>query len=388
MRWFDYLCKRDERGVTNARLVKQEFWSVFRVARGHVRKANRNLENYLAKRVSDMMYRARIDAIKDHEGCNDAEATNILLTEEEFISCRQDWCPMDAWALLAKHWASKDCQDKRLVAQNARAKGAKDSAQNRGGSRPWAETQQFLEYKFGAERAGTLNTYAVMKSGFKNVDSTGRSAPVRSRKAKERLDNYAERAQPSENSKELDGQVLYFMENGLRHGRLPIADGAVDKENITAVSKSSRLHLASNVAYLSAIEENERLKETCEQLQQTNAKLTETNEILTEENSVGGDLSLRLYEQLNKEAPADLLARLASLENRRNKITCSSGVGSYQDDMHDNQDEMRTDSDDDDYDMEDEESYHDSSGDDTDENSSEGSKVNSDYSGSEDLEDN
>ncbi|CAN6361010.1 unnamed protein product, partial [Urochloa humidicola] len=78
-------------------------------------------------------------------------------------------------------------------------------------------------------------------------------------------------------------------------------------------------HSASNVAYLSAIEENERLKETCEQLQQTNAKLQETNEILTEENSVGRDLSLRLYEQLNKEAPADLLARLASLENRRNK---------------------------------------------------------------------
>ncbi|CAN6290972.1 unnamed protein product [Urochloa humidicola] len=224
-----------------------------------------------------------------------------------------------------------------------------------------------------------------MKSGFKNVDSTGRSAPVHSRKAKERLDNYAERAQPSENSKELDGQVLYFMENGLRHGRLPIADGAVDKENVRAVAKSNRLHSASNVAYLSAVEENEHLKETCQKLQQANAKLTETNEILTEENSVGRDLSLRLYEQLNKEAPADLVARLASLEDRRNKITCSSGAGSCQDDMNDNQDDMRTDSDDDDYDMVDEESYHDSkSGDDTDEDSCDGSKIDSDSSGSED----
>jgi hypothetical protein len=40
--------------------------------------------------------------------------------------------------------------------------------------------------KFGPEKASTLNTYAVMKSGFKNVDSTGRSAPIRSDKAQQR----------------------------------------------------------------------------------------------------------------------------------------------------------------------------------------------------------
>ncbi|CAO2146149.1 unnamed protein product [Urochloa humidicola] len=194
-----------------------------------------------------------------------------------------------------------------------------------------------------------------MKSGFKNVDDTGRSAPIRSEKAKQRLDNYIARAKPDENSKELDGRVLYFMENGMRHGRLPIADGAVDKENVKEVARSNRLNSTNNVAYLSVIDENEQLKEMCQQLQESNSKLQQTNEILTEENTVGRDLSLRLYEPLNKEAPADLLARLASLENRRNKITCSSHVGSCQDDMH-SQDDMPTDSDDDDYDVDEESS--------------------------------
>ncbi|CAO2143485.1 unnamed protein product [Urochloa humidicola] len=148
------------------------------------------------------------------------------------------------------------------------------------------------------------------------------------------------------------------MENGMRHGRLPIADGAVDKENVKAVAKSNRLNSTNNVAYLSAIDENEQLKEMCQQLHESNSKLQQTNEILTEENTVARDLSLRLYEQLNKEAPADLLARLASLENRRNKITCSSRAGSCQDGIH-SQDDMRTDSDDGDYDVEDEESCDD-----------------------------
>ncbi|CAN6215397.1 unnamed protein product [Urochloa humidicola] len=145
------------------------------------------------------------------------------------------------------------------------------------------------------------------------------------------------------------------MENGMRHGRLPIADGAVDKENVKEVARSNRLNSTNNVAYLSVIDENEQLKEMCQQLQESNSKLQQTNEILTEENTVGRDLSLRLYEQLNKEAPADLLARLASLENRRNKITCSSHAGSCQDDMH-SQDDMCTDSDDDDYDVDEESS--------------------------------
>lgn len=213
-----------------------------------------------------------------------------------------------------------------------------------------------------------------MKSGFKNVDSTGRSAPIHNDKAQQRLNNYAARAKPAENSKDLDGQVLYLMEGGMRHGRVPIGDGAVDKESVMAAAKFNRVRSTNTIAYLSAIEENEQLKVTCEKLQQSNEQLKETNQILNEENVVGRDLALRLYADLNREAPADLLARLASLEAGRNQVTGSSHVGSCQDDMHNNQDELQTDSDNDDYvegeeacnDMDDEDSCNDMDDDDDD----------------------
>jgi hypothetical protein len=43
------------------------------------------------------------------------------------------------------------------------------------------------EYTFGPKKSGTINTYAVMKSGMKRVDSTGRSGPIPSAKAQKRL---------------------------------------------------------------------------------------------------------------------------------------------------------------------------------------------------------
>ncbi|KAF0888514.1 hypothetical protein E2562_014734 [Oryza meyeriana var. granulata] len=92
----------------------------------------------------------------------------------------------DAWAFLCKYWTSNEYKDKRRAAQASRVK-SEDVAQNRGGSRPWGQTQQLLEYKFGPDKAGTLNTYAVMKSAFKKVDNTGRSAPIPSRRAQKRL---------------------------------------------------------------------------------------------------------------------------------------------------------------------------------------------------------
>ena len=39
------------------------------------------------------------------------------------------------------------------------------------------------EYNFGPDKTGTVKTYAVIKSGFKKVDSTGKSDPIPSRKA-------------------------------------------------------------------------------------------------------------------------------------------------------------------------------------------------------------
>ncbi|TVU18993.1 hypothetical protein EJB05_35116, partial [Eragrostis curvula] len=135
-----------------------------------------------------------------------------------------------------------------------------------------------------------------MKSGIRNVDKSGNSAPISSQKAKKRLEDYKAAAKPDDKSQKLDGKVLYFMEGGLRHGRVPIAHGA----------------------YRSVVQENEDLKEQNEHLKQT-------NEILIEENGVNREIS-----------EADLLNRLANIDARKHQGTGSSHAGSHPDDLNNN----------------------------------------------------
>lgn len=108
-----------------------------------MRKADRNLDAYLVKRVSDLIYQTRLDAVKIHAKCDDNQACTIHLTEEEYINSRLDWCAQDAWNFLSKYWTSERYMEKRKVAQASRLK-SEDAAQNRGGSRPFGETQQLL----------------------------------------------------------------------------------------------------------------------------------------------------------------------------------------------------------------------------------------------------
>jgi len=96
-----------------------------------VRKADRNLETYLAKRVSDLIYQARLDAVKIHEDCDDNQARAIHLTEEQYIASKLWWCDNDAWVFLSKYWTSKEYKTKRKAAQASRLKSV-DVAQNKG----------------------------------------------------------------------------------------------------------------------------------------------------------------------------------------------------------------------------------------------------------------
>ena len=116
---------------------------MFKVSRADVRKADHNLDAYLMKRVFDLIYQTRLDAVKFHAKCNDNEARDIHLTEEEYINSKLEWCAQDAWCFLSKYWASERYMEKRKVAQASRLK-SEDAAQNRGGSRPFGETQQLL----------------------------------------------------------------------------------------------------------------------------------------------------------------------------------------------------------------------------------------------------
>ncbi|KAL6660880.1 hypothetical protein ACP70R_000264 [Stipagrostis hirtigluma subsp. patula] len=345
--WNDYTWKKNEHGVSYARLVKQEFWNLFTVSLQDRRKADRNLENYLVKRITNLMYQARLDGVKLYydkrkEPCDDKRARTIQLTEAQYLTCKLDWISKDAWAYLSHYWTTDLYKKKRKAAQEARLK-SEDVAQNRGGSRPWGETQQMLEYKFGPEKAGTINTYAVMKSGMKNVDSSGNSAPIPSQKAQKRLADYKMGANPDERSQELDGKVLYSIGGGMPHGRVPIGNGAVDKADVLAAAKSKNIQPNHTTAYRSVLEENEQLREVNEKLKETNEQLKETNEILIEENSVNRDLILRFYADFNKEPPADLLNRLANIDARRHQGIGSSHAGSQRDDMNSNDNDMDSD---------------------------------------------
>jgi hypothetical protein len=71
------------------------------------------------------------------------------------------------------------------------------------------------------------------------------------------------------------------MEGGLAHGRVPIADGAVDKENVIVVAKSNNLRPTNTASYRTVVDKNDQLKEMNEELRETNRDLKRNNDQMT-----------------------------------------------------------------------------------------------------------
>jgi hypothetical protein len=122
--------------------------NLFTVHPNHRREAEKNLEIYLGKRVTNMIYQLRLESVKmffhdKGEDCDDRRARTIELTEAEYLSARIEWCNKTVWAWFSKYWTSDEYKEKRLRAQQA-CMSSEDPAQNRGGSRNFTETQQFL----------------------------------------------------------------------------------------------------------------------------------------------------------------------------------------------------------------------------------------------------
>ncbi|CAO2176069.1 unnamed protein product [Urochloa humidicola] len=140
------------------------------------------------------MYQARADSVKAYYEKNDqilddTLACPIELEYEQYLEGRLKWCNDEVWPELYRYWCSEDFLMARKKGQQCRL-SSEDNAQNHGGSRPFTQTQQVLEARFGLEKATPLNVYAVMKYGINVVDSNGSSGPVRRRKAQKRLDDY------------------------------------------------------------------------------------------------------------------------------------------------------------------------------------------------------
>ncbi|XP_066313168.1 uncharacterized protein [Miscanthus floridulus] len=148
---------------------------------------------------------------------------------------------------------------------------------------------------------------------------------------------------PDANSQELDGRALYTIGRGMKHGRVPIGDGVVDKAIVLAHSKSVSVRPPDLDHYESVLQENAQLK--------TN------NDILAEENRIHRELFKSVFDRIGVEPPAELLQRLQDLDACHHQATGSHG-GSHSVDERRSNDNADDEDDDDDY------SYHESDDDD------------------------
>ncbi|PNT68634.1 hypothetical protein BRADI_3g43517v3 [Brachypodium distachyon] len=128
-----------------------------------------------------------------------------------------------------------------------------------------------------------LNTYAVMKSGAKNMNSNGSSGVILSQKAQKRMRDYqegVEAAHPDDPEQpEVDGLVLYTKGGGLPHGHLLIGDGAVRKADVIAAAKGKKSNPSTSDSYQHLSEENYQLRRANEGLTQHNVHLTRQQEV-------------------------------------------------------------------------------------------------------------
>lgn len=171
--WSDYfLTVKDADGLTAGDRVISEFWRLFDVKSEDDEEADRVFDNYVRKKVRDMMYQARVDAVKMYydkklnQKLDDKLARPIELKYEEYLGGKLKWCSKAVWPYLCRYWCSEEFLIKRKRGQESRL-GSDDIAQNHGGSRPFGETRQVLEEKFGPQYATVINTFSAMKSGIK-----------------------------------------------------------------------------------------------------------------------------------------------------------------------------------------------------------------------------
>jgi len=122
---------------------------LFQVKREDQQEADRVLENYVRKKVKDILYQARVDAVKVYykdvlkQNLDDKLARPIELTYEQYLNGRVKWCKRAAWPSLCRYWCSEEFLTKQKRGQESRL-SSDDIAQNRGGSRPFGETRQLL----------------------------------------------------------------------------------------------------------------------------------------------------------------------------------------------------------------------------------------------------
>ncbi|XP_047086056.1 uncharacterized protein LOC124697518 [Lolium rigidum] len=187
-----------------------------------------------------------------------------MLHHEQYMEGKVWWCSEEAWPHLCTWWCCDDYKAKREKARRARLSPT-DVAQNHGGSCKFTETKQLLKHKYGPEKASDLKTYQVMKSGMKNIDlATGDSGPISSQKVHKRLNDYATSASAEHpddwDQRPFDPAILYDINGGLLHGRLPLGVGALSKTSAKSAARSNNMKPSNSSSYRAVLRENQELR--------------------------------------------------------------------------------------------------------------------------------
>jgi hypothetical protein len=90
---------------------------LFQVAAGDQQDADRVLEACLKKRVRNMMYQVRVDAVKKyynkmkHRDIKDPVACHIDLEYEQYKEGKFEWLNDEVWLLLCDYWCSDEYKE-------------------------------------------------------------------------------------------------------------------------------------------------------------------------------------------------------------------------------------------------------------------------------------
>jgi hypothetical protein len=106
------------------------------------------LDMLVAKQCKNMMYELRVDAVKAFydtimkQRIKDKEACTKLLCQAQYARVKSDWISEEAWRVICVYWCSLEYLKKRRLAQESWNQPY--FAQNRGRSRPYGQTKQYL----------------------------------------------------------------------------------------------------------------------------------------------------------------------------------------------------------------------------------------------------
>ncbi|KAL6909731.1 hypothetical protein ACP4OV_001390 [Aristida adscensionis] len=262
--WGQYYGERDQNDRTAADRVKEEFWSFFTADNELLEELDNNIDIYCQKRVPKILCQARVDAVKKFYGrsIKGKNPSSIELEYEQYKTCKLDWFSNEAWDVICRWWTSEKYEEQRKRGQEARFAN-EDYAQERGGSLPFPTIQQNLEYRFGREKAGGLNTYKVQMGGFKASLKGNGNVYLLPESAKENFDyieatdkEYGDNWQESD---DLDGNVIYRTFGGLKNGRFAMGDGSIKKSEVLAAVKHNKTR-PSGGSYQAMQRQNEELQ--------------------------------------------------------------------------------------------------------------------------------